>query len=162
MQEYRHSKLKGPRHTARGVVIKDTQILLIERWRDGLHYFSIPGGGIEAGETPEQAVEREVVEESSVKVEVIRGLYEMNDSAGHSHKIFLCRYVSGDPKLQINSEEAEAMAQSAQADRYEPRWVEINRLKDLPFEYWTPIAKQLINDIKQGWPKSILKLHSNS
>lgn len=162
MHSYRHSDQNTPRHTARAVVIKDANILLIERWRDGIHYFSIPGGGIESGETPDQAAEREVLEETSVKIKVLRVLYEMDDPAGHSHKIFLCKFISGEPSLQPSSEEADAMMQSGQADRYEPRWISIASLEELPFEYWTPIAKQLIKDLKLGWSKSSLKLHSNS
>ena len=55
---------------AAAVIIQDSQIALIERHRAGLHYFLFPGGKIEEGETPEEAVVREVREELGLIVTV--------------------------------------------------------------------------------------------
>ena len=62
----------APRHTARCIVVHEGQLLLMERWRDGLHYFSIPGGGVEAGESFEQAAMRELAEETTVAAVIER------------------------------------------------------------------------------------------
>ena len=69
----------SPRHTGRGIVVRGTQILLMERWRAGLHYFSIPGGGIEAGETPQQCAVREILEETTVAATAGREVLQMHD-----------------------------------------------------------------------------------
>jgi len=85
------------RRTARAIIIEDGYIYLLKRitkkW--GV-YYSIPGGGIEENETPEQAVIREVEEELSLKVEIIKPFGEYDESEyGNYHYLFLCRIVGG-------------------------------------------------------------------
>jgi 8-oxo-dGTP pyrophosphatase MutT (NUDIX family) len=55
---------------ATAIIIHDAKVALIERRRDGEHYFVFPGGGIEEGENPIEAVHREVMEELGVTVAV--------------------------------------------------------------------------------------------
>jgi 8-oxo-dGTP pyrophosphatase MutT (NUDIX family) len=47
----------------RGILIKDGMIALIKRTRDGETFYVFPGGGVEEGETDEQALKREMKEE---------------------------------------------------------------------------------------------------
>jgi 8-oxo-dGTP diphosphatase len=56
---------RGQRDRAAGIVIRDDCVALIRREHSerGRLYFLYPGGGIEAGESLEQAVQREVYEE---------------------------------------------------------------------------------------------------
>lgn len=132
--------LRHKRHTARGIVIDDGRILLMERWRPRMHYFSIPGGGIENGETPEETVAREIAEETSVIVEVERQVLEMRDGE-FRHRIYLCRYVSGEPEMPADAPEALHMNED---NRFKPRWIDIERLPSIPFTYWYPLKKPLI------------------
>lgn len=53
-------------HKAAGVLIRDRR-LLVERSR-GKEFFIAPGGSIEPGETPEQALVRELMEEFRITV----------------------------------------------------------------------------------------------
>jgi 8-oxo-dGTP pyrophosphatase MutT (NUDIX family) len=54
-----------------GAIIIDNQLIaLIERFREGNHYFVFPGGGIEEGESLEDAVVREALEETGLEVVV--------------------------------------------------------------------------------------------
>lgn len=57
---------------AAAILFNQGKIALIERHRPRRHYFVLPGGGIETGETPEQAVVREVREELGLEVAVER------------------------------------------------------------------------------------------
>ena len=50
------------------VIVKDGQVALIKRVRDGSTYYVFPGGGVETGETPEHAAVREAREELGVEV----------------------------------------------------------------------------------------------
>jgi 8-oxo-dGTP pyrophosphatase MutT (NUDIX family) len=147
--------MKSPRHTARGIVIQGNKLLLVERWRGSLHYFSIPGGGIERGETPEQTVAREIAEETACVVSVKRPLYSLTTETGSQHLIFLCRYESGEPKLRPDSPE---YLHNSPNNRFEPRWLDLSELNDAPFIIWKPIADQLIRDLQSGFAPDVVTL----
>jgi 8-oxo-dGTP diphosphatase len=61
---------------ARVVVVENGRVALIKRVREGQTYFLFPGGGVERGETPEQAAVREAREELGVEVELSELLLE--------------------------------------------------------------------------------------
>lgn len=58
------------RNRGAAIIIQGGKIALIKRVREGELYFVFPGGGIEEGETPEEATKREVYEESGVHIQV--------------------------------------------------------------------------------------------
>lgn len=149
---YTHHTDHGPRQTSRAIVIKDGHLLLMERWRDGLHYFSIPGGGIDPGEHPEDAALRELKEETSVSAGIDRLVYEMHDAAGpHHHYFYLCTYLTGEPHLPADSEEA----RQGPHNRFRPVWLPANELVNIEFNYWEPIRKLLIHDVGRGFAKKV-------
>jgi len=49
-----------------GIVVKDGQVLLMHRFKNGEEHWVFPGGGQEEGETPEETVVREIEEETSM------------------------------------------------------------------------------------------------
>lgn len=136
------------RETGRGLIINNGRVILMERWRDGQHYFSIPGGGIEGNETPEQAARREILEEFGLDVDVGQKVYEMSTS-DIRHHIFLCQYKGGEPVLQAGSPEAVAQAQGD--NRYLPRWIDIEDIATIPLMYWEPLREHLLTDIENGF-----------
>jgi 8-oxo-dGTP pyrophosphatase MutT (NUDIX family) len=147
--------------TGRGIMIKDGQLLLIERWRQDLHYYSIPGGQIESNETPLQAAEREIHEETALTFAVGRLLYEVHDRiTGQIHSIFWCDYISGEPFLSPESEERRNIPEGV-INRFEPKWVPIAQLPKLPFLYWQPLAQELIADLPSGLPTTTKVLAIN-
>jgi 8-oxo-dGTP diphosphatase len=147
MADFPRNHLKN---TARGIIIHDGRLLLMERWRDELHYFSIPGGGIEPGETPEETVVRELREETTVIVKVQRQVLEMHDE-GFSHKIYLCEYVNGEPRLPDDAPEAA----HGKENRFKPVWVPLSMVPGLPFAYWQPVKQMLVEGLQQGFGTSI-------
>ena len=58
-------------------VIRDKKILMEKLCYGGRTFYSIPGGGIEDGETPEQAVIRELKEECGLDGVIVRRLAEV-------------------------------------------------------------------------------------
>src|SRR5687767_12104548 len=107
--------------TARAVVFNaDGSLLVMERYKHGQHYFSLPGGHLEDIETPEHAVVREVLEETGVVISVARLLYGGIDVFNNHQSIFLCNYISGEPYLPPQSEEAERAKASGQL--HKPQW----------------------------------------
>ena len=59
-----------PRVGARGIVKKDEQYLMVYFKNDG--FYTLPGGGVEEGESFEEAVIREVIEETGYVCRVIK------------------------------------------------------------------------------------------
>ena len=64
--DYDLSAGKKVRPSVRAIIVDDGRVAMIYSTRYG--YYKFPGGGIEAGETHEQALVREVAEESGLSV----------------------------------------------------------------------------------------------
>lgn len=59
------------------LVLRDNKILMVKHNRGGGNeYYTLPGGGIEEGETPEQAAIRELREECDVSGRIIKKVSE--------------------------------------------------------------------------------------
>lgn len=129
------------KQTARAVIFNDNdQLLMVERHKNGEHYYVLPGGHVDKDETPEQAVVREVHEETGLDVEVEKLLYTSTDDiAHHDQRIFLCRYQGGEPELQPDSIEARAQ-EAGEPQDWLPAWFTFDELRD-----------------KQVYPQALLK-----
>jgi ADP-ribose pyrophosphatase YjhB (NUDIX family) len=138
------------RKAVRAVVVKDDALLVMHRNKFGEEYYTLIGGGISAGETPEQALVREVHEESSLSVANPRLVYveQAGDPYGYQF-IFLCDYVSGKVALQTASIEAKIHALGT--NLYEPAWLPIKKLAEVSFV--SEVLKHtLIKAFTQGFP----------
>lgn len=62
------------RDRSQAVVCRNGKLLLVEHFLKGRNFYNLPGGGIEKGETPEEAALRELEEEAGVKGRIIRPL----------------------------------------------------------------------------------------
>ena len=62
------------RDRAQCMVCRGDQILMIEHRMRGRDFFNLPGGGVEEGETPEEAALRELREEANVEGPILRPL----------------------------------------------------------------------------------------
>ncbi len=90
-------------HVAAAIICDQGKVFAVQRgygeWKD---YWEFPGGKLEAGETPEQALQREILEELDTLIEVGERLMvaEYDYPAFHlTMDCFWCRVVRGDLKL---------------------------------------------------------------
>lgn len=105
-----------PKVDVRAIVVRQGRVLLVKEAQDG--EWSLPGGWADVGDRPSQAVEREVWEETGLKVEAERllGLWDRNLHGHppypfHVYKlIFLCREVGGELTRSIDSLDLEFFA----------------------------------------------------
>ena len=100
------------RHTRyQGAIVRGDEILLIRHVEHGVNgrsYWLVPGGGIEAGETEEECVIREMQEETNLVVRVERLLLVNQSQDGkvyQQYKTYLCRVVSGEASPGYEPEE---------------------------------------------------------
>ena len=92
-----------PKVDVRAAVFRDRKILLVQERSDGL--WTLPGGWADVNDSPSEAVEKEVVQESGFKVRAQR-LLAVFDRAKHPHDppfpfhiykmFFLCGIESGE------------------------------------------------------------------
>ena len=61
------------RDAVRGIILRECELLMVFSPKNG--DFKFPGGGIESGETHEEALVREIREECGTKVIAVRGAY---------------------------------------------------------------------------------------
>lgn len=93
------------RHRVCAALIEEQQILMVELHTPYRTFWTLPGGGVANGETKEQAIMREVLEEMHLHVTVERKLYEISMDQG-TETCFLVRRAldSPEPRLGIDPE----------------------------------------------------------
>ena len=99
-------------------------------WKDGWEF---PGGKMEAGETPEEALRREIWEELETRIEVERLVETVECDYPQFHltmHCYLCRVVSG--RLELKEHEA-------------ARWLAKEELGSVD---WLPADLQIIDKLK--------------
>ncbi|QDP98183.1 NUDIX domain-containing protein [Microlunatus elymi] len=117
--------MTNPKERAVAITIDDGQLLVILRRKDGRSYAVLPGGGIEPGESPREAVVRELREETHLEGHIERELWTIRHQDRRAHYFLVSversRLVLGDP---------EASSQSS-SNVYQPTWVDTARVDDI-------------------------------
>lgn len=121
------------------LIIKNSQILLMHRIKNGHEYYAIPGGTIEDNETPEQTAIREIKEETSLDIKIDKLLWEYDDGLAYCY-YFSTKNISG--KEQLSGPEAKINNSN---NHYELRWIDINDLNKLLL-YPIEIAKKILKN----------------
>lgn len=110
------------------VLVDEGKILMVTVRSNGKYFF--PGGGINVGEKMEDALKREVMEETGIKIKIEKFVHfkedffywDPGDKAYHMFNFFyICKPLT--TKLvrdeEVNDDEA-----------MEPRWVDIDKVKN--------------------------------
>jgi mutator protein MutT len=142
------------RDRAVAILLHHGQLLVMYRETDGRAYYVFPGGGVERGESAEQAVVREIDEEASISLIVDRLLYELRHVNGDTHYFFACQYVSGVPQLRSGTNEYQ---DNLRGDLHEPRWLRLGELPEAVL-YPAEIKDQLIHDLAAGFGERAISL----
>lgn len=140
---------------AAALIMQNDSIAVIERHRAGRHYFTFPGGGVESGETPEEAVLREVFEELGLHIEVVRQVAEVW-FRGERQDHFLAETTGGTFGTG-DGEEFNAAHRPAHGT-YKPVWLPV---ADLPGKLVLPtgVAALAVRALTDGWPEEVVVLH---
>ena len=77
-------------------VTDDGRVVLVRQWRQPLRSFTLelPSGGVDAGEEPQKAARRELLEETGYRAEGLESLVSFHTSTGRSTEVchlFRCR-----------------------------------------------------------------------
>ena len=123
-------------HVVCAVIRKDDKIFATERgygeFKDGWEF---PGGKIESGETPQQALKREIHEELDTEINVGDQIETVENDYPEFHlsmQCFWCNVVSGKLTL-LEAEDA--------------RWLTKDTIESVD---WLPADKELVQKIKES------------
>ncbi|MFC1722418.1 NUDIX hydrolase [Patescibacteria group bacterium] len=141
-----------------GAIVDSDKILLMKTKSTGKHWF--PGGGLNVGEKLEDALIREVTEETGIRIEISSLLdiddvlfyYEPLDEAYHNMSFFyMCTPFS---TVLIKDEDMDPSEESEK-----PRWIKIDSIKDYDMQVGTfDVLQKVIEAGNQNpiIPKSLI------
>ena len=131
------------------IIIHNNRIFATQRgygdFKDGWEF---PGGKIEPGETPQQALVREIKEELDTEIEVGDYLETVEYDYPNFHlsmDCFFCTIKMGDLVLREH-EAAKKMGDLVLREHEAAKWLTVETLDDVD---WLPADKVLIEQIKQ-------------
>ncbi len=107
----KRKRRKKPAVTVDAVVEVEYKILLIKRKNAPYKgQWALPGGFVEYGESVEEAIKREVMEESNVKIEItgLIGVYSKPGRDPRGHVISVCFRAKGQGEEKSGSDAVDA------------------------------------------------------
>lgn len=128
-----------PIPVACALIFRKAKVLAAKRSHDMSQggFWEFAGGKLESGESPQNCLKREIMEELNIQISV---LMEMNphEFSYSIHKTillmpFLCRWKSGDIWL---------------AEHEQVRWLEYHELQDLN---WAPADRPIVEELVRYW-----------
>ena len=140
---------KGFKYRVCGIVIQDNKIL-IQKIKNN-KFYCLPGGHVEIGENTEEAVIREMQEETGneYKVELLIAINE--NFFMHKEKRYheLGFYYILSPKKRIETKDYSIIEiDKGEPKKLEFRWVKLEELKDIDFRPAFLIEKLVNKDFK--------------
>jgi len=142
---------------ARAIIIENNQILVMQRDKNGLQYFTLVGGGVKEGEALEDAVKREVKEETGLDITSTRLVYiEELPEPYQEQYTYICEVAPhGDVKIQDTSEEA--YMNKIGLNMHTPAWINLKVFEKIQFRS-IQLQDAIIKAIKTGFPSEPTKI----
>ena len=134
------------------VLVEDEKLALIERFRNGNHYYVFPGGGVDEGESIEEAAIREMEEETGLRVTVKLKLAEIYFGLSTQH-YFLAERIGGEYGSGTGEEYTDADPDDPTEGIYVPVWMPVEELAENEKVYPTDIKELVLQSKNVGWPE---------
>ena len=128
---------------ATGILIENKKILLVKQKVNSNRAWSLPGGRVEAGEQLEEALYREMLEETGLKTKIEKLLYICDKTDCNPpilHITFLLRKICGEIILPSNEFDQNPIS--------DVRYVDFSSLIDYGF------SEKFISILENGFPNT--------
>ena len=143
------------------ILIEDDKVALIERHRAGLEYYVFPGGGVDIGETSEQAAIREAMEELGVEVAIRQEVAVIHFDQS-TQVYFLVERVSGEFGTGTGEEYTDSDPGDPQEGVYVPVWMSMDELLNQEKVFPANLAKLVLLSRTNGWPQEPIVINERS
>ncbi len=142
---------------ARAIILKNDKILVMYRNKEGSEYYTLVGGRAKDDETLEQALVREVKEETGLEVIAARLVFvEQHPEPYNEQYIYLCEALPNE-SLAIQDSSEEGLMNTISINVHKPLWAEARAFSRLHFR--TPQLQTAIDRaLRYGFPKEPIKL----
>ena len=138
-------------NAVRAIIIEDDKLLAMFRDKYGSQYFTLPGGRVNEHESQEQALIREIKEETELDVISAELVLVEEDDTNNPQYIYLCS-VAPHTDVAIAEHSEEDKLNKLGMNIHKPMWLNTRTLKTLQFR--TPqLLEFLIKGIKEGFPE---------
>jgi 8-oxo-dGTP diphosphatase len=138
------------------ILIQDGKVALIERHRAGIDYYVFPGGGVDEGETPEQAAVREAMEELGMEVVIKQKIAEIQLGQKSRQFYFLAEQTGGVFGTGTGEEYSDTDPNDPDEGVYIPIWMPITELALHENIHPGDVSKLVLKSLTEGWPKIAL------
>lgn len=120
------------RRRACGAVIYGDQILMVRHVHHGRDYWTLPGGGINWRESPAQAAEREVLEETGLSVSAKRCLFTSQNNRGTETHCYLMTTPDDPSMISLGIDPEQEHLPPAKRMLQDVQWHSIESMGDEP------------------------------
>ena len=144
-------RIDKPRIRVAGITIQGDEILLIEHTKKDKKYWLVPGGGVDWGESTEQALIREYKEETNLDIEVKDFLFFSEAISPDKNKHVINLYF-----LVIVKNDSEPMKIGDESNLSDLRYVSKEESKDI--KLYPNIKEQLLKILNNEQMSSYLGL----
>jgi 8-oxo-dGTP pyrophosphatase MutT (NUDIX family) len=116
----------------RAIIIQDARVLLIKRVKKDETYWVFPGGGIEQGETNEQALSRECKEELGVEIRIGKLFTERpSDKLETAGQVEFFYFVDITGGTLGTGNGPEFQSDSNYSGQYQLQWVGLDKISEM-------------------------------
>jgi 8-oxo-dGTP pyrophosphatase MutT (NUDIX family) len=144
------------RKAVRAIIARDGKLLVMQRNKFGHRYNILVGGTVKFGETPEQALIREIHEECGFSLQSAKLVFI--EEAGFlygTQYIYVCDVKGDEPKLSPHSDESKIHALGQ--NLYTPMWLPAKEVAESPFRS-ERLKKAMLDGLKHGFPDEVVEL----
>lgn len=142
---------------ARAIIIENDKLLVMHRNKQGSQYYTLVGGRVSENENTEQALVREVKEETGLDITHARLVFvEFHPEPYNEQYIYLCE-VAPHANAAIQDTSEEAFLNRINVNVHQLQWIDKKAFGKLAFR--TPqLQEAIIVGLNKGFPNEAVRV----